>query len=62
MGVPRDTFYRYQELVDQGGLDALIENNRRKPNIKNRVDGATEQAVVKLIMEPKQNIQVNKPH
>ncbi len=23
MGVSRDTFYRYQELVDEGGLEAL---------------------------------------
>lgn len=45
MGVSRDTFYRYQELVEDGGLDALIEKSRRTPNIKNRVDEATEQAV-----------------
>ena len=24
MGVSRDTFYRYQELMDQGGIEALI--------------------------------------
>ena len=46
MGFSRDTFYRYHELVEEGGLDALIEKNRRTPNIKNRVDEATEQAVV----------------
>ncbi len=46
MGVSRDTFYRYQELVEQGGLDALIDKNRRSPNIKNRVDEVTEQSVV----------------
>jgi len=51
MGVSRDTFYRYQELVEEGGLDALIENNRRKPNIKNRVDDAVEQAVVAYAIE-----------
>ncbi len=45
MGVSRDTFYRYQELVEDGGLDALIDKSRRSPNIKNRVDEATEQAV-----------------
>ena len=46
MGVSRDTFYRYQDLVEQGGFDALIDKNRRAPNIKNRVDEATEQAVI----------------
>jgi len=46
MGVSRDTFYRYQELVEEGGIDALIEKNRRAPNIKNRVDEETEKAVM----------------
>ncbi len=32
MGVSRDTFYRYQELVETGGIDALINQNRRAPN------------------------------
>ncbi|MCL1131445.1 helix-turn-helix domain-containing protein, partial [Shewanella sairae] len=47
MGVSRDTFYRYQELVEDGGLDGLIEKTRRTPNLKNRVDEATEQSVIK---------------
>ena len=29
MGVSRDTFYRYQELKDQGGVEALVNRNRR---------------------------------
>ena len=46
MGVSRDTFYRYQELVETGGIDSLIDKSRRKANVKNRVDEATEQAVI----------------
>ena len=47
MGVSRDTFYRYQELVEYGGIDSLISQSRRTPNLKNRVDEATEQSVKK---------------
>lgn len=46
MGVSRDTFYRYRELANEGGVDALINRSRRAPNLKNRTDEATEQAVV----------------
>lgn len=46
MGVSRDTFYRYQELVEDGGIDALINKSRRTANLKNRVDQTTEQAVI----------------
>jgi transposase InsO family protein len=45
MGVSRDTFYRYQELVSEGGVEALIEKSRRSPNFKNRVDQTIENAV-----------------
>ncbi|MBC8952497.1 integrase [Xenorhabdus sp. PB62.4] len=41
MGVSRDTFYRYQELVETGGIVALINQNRRTPNLKNRGDPET---------------------
>ena len=51
MGVSRDTFYRYQELVEDGGIDALIEKTRRTPNLKNRVDDATEQSVIKYAID-----------
>ena len=51
MGVSRDTFYRYQELVQDGDLDALIDKSRRTANIKNRVDSDTEQAVIDSAIE-----------
>ena len=51
MGYSRDTFYRYKEAVNEGGVDALLEENRRKPNQKNRVDPAVEEAVVAHALE-----------
>ena len=42
MGVSRDTFYRYKDAVDDGGFEALIEKDRRQPNLLNRVDEQTE--------------------
>ena len=51
MGLSRDTFYRYKSAVDEGGVSALIDKNRRQPNLKNRVDEATEQAVSAFAIE-----------
>ena len=51
MGVSRDTFYRYQELVAEGGIDSLINKSRRTPNHKNRVDDTIEQAVIDHAVE-----------
>ncbi len=51
MGFSRDTFYRYQAAVETGGVEALIDANRRKPNIKNRVEEATEAAVSAFALE-----------
>lgn len=51
MGYSRDTFYRYKSAVDEGGVEALFERTRRKPNMANRVDEVTEQAVVNYAIE-----------
>ena len=51
MGLSRDTFYRYQNAVEAGGVEALVEKSRRKPNQKNRTDEATEAAVVAFALE-----------
>ncbi len=51
MGLSRDTFYRYKEAVDSNGVDALLDKSRRQPNLKNRVDEATESAVVSYAVE-----------
>lgn len=51
MGLSRDTFYRYKAAVDEGGIEALIEKNRRKPNPKNRVDEMIEAEVINYALE-----------
>ena len=51
MGVSRDTFYRYKEAVNDGGVEALLDRNRRVPNHKNRVETAVEEAVVSYATE-----------
>ena len=33
MGMSRDTFYRYKSAVEDGGVEALFERARRKPNL-----------------------------
>ncbi len=51
MGLSRDTFYRYQNAFAEGGVEALFDSNRRKPNPKNRVEEATESAVLAYATE-----------
>ena len=51
MGVSRDTFYRYRDAVEDGGVEALLDKSRRAPNLKNRVDPAVEKAVLEYAIE-----------
>jgi hypothetical protein len=43
--VSKNTFYRYKQALPEGGVQALLEASRRKPNLKNRVEGSSEIAM-----------------
>jgi transposase InsO family protein len=51
MGVSRDTFYRVKEAKESGGMEALLHKDRRRANLKNRMDESIERAIVAFAVE-----------
>jgi transposase InsO family protein len=51
MGVSRDTFYRVKEAKETGGMEALLHKDRRRPNLKNRIDESIERTVLEFAID-----------
>jgi len=51
MGYSCDTFYRIKHAYDAGGVEALLEENGRKHNHKNRVSEEIESAFISTALE-----------
>lgn len=51
MGVSRDTFYRVKEAKESGGMEALLHKDRRRANLKNRMDESIERAILGFAIE-----------
>lgn len=51
MGVSRDTFHHYQQVVEQGDIDSLIAKSRGATNLNKRVAETAAQTVLTNAIE-----------
>ena len=51
LGIPRATFYRWYDLYQTGGLEALEDRRPRPDRIWNRIPDAVREQIVQLALE-----------
>lgn len=51
MGYSRDSFYRFKDMYEEGGEEALKDLTKRKPCMKNRIAPEIEEAIVQFAFE-----------
>lgn len=51
MGLSRDTFYRYKNAYETGGIEELVDKSRKGPNYKNRVAPEIETKVIEMAID-----------
>ena len=53
LGVSRDSYYRFKQLYESGGAEALADLPRSRPNLKNRIAIDIENQILRLTyMQP----------
>lgn len=51
MGYSRDSFYRFKQLYENGGKEALQEISRKKPNVQNRLPDYVEGVSCSIVLK-----------
>jgi len=51
MGFPIDTFYHFQAALADGGIEPLVDANRKRSNFRNRIEESIEIAVAAFALE-----------
>jgi putative transposase len=51
LGIPRATFYRWYDLYESGGLEALDDRSPRPNRVWNRIPGAIRERILRLALD-----------
>jgi putative transposase len=51
LGIPRATFYRWYDLYQSGGREALADRSPRPDRVWNRIPDAVHERIIKLALD-----------